>query len=165
MLTTAVGLRARRLTLVELMVVVAIIAVLAAIAIPSFYTMQLKAKRSELYPNVSGAMDAMVAYDAAFDGWPALMGTTHPRPVAALDKVLVQWTTGSNFDTISWAPDGAVRGAYWIWNDGCGSCTPSPGEVAGFTDVDDDGSYYAYCMCVDDQGNMSSGDFPSINNY
>ena len=51
-------------SLVELMIVVAIIGILAAIAIPNFITMQLKAKRSELPGNVDGIKTAELSYDA-----------------------------------------------------------------------------------------------------
>ena len=45
-------------TLIELMIVVAIIGILAAIAIPSFLAMQLRAKRSELPTNLDAIRTA-----------------------------------------------------------------------------------------------------------
>ena len=54
-------------TLVELMIVVAIIGILAAIAIPNFVDMQYRAKRAEVPSNVDGIKTAQIAYDAAFD--------------------------------------------------------------------------------------------------
>ena len=52
-------------TLVELMIVVAIIGILAAIAIPNFVAMQYRAKRAEVPSNVDGIKTAQLAYDAA----------------------------------------------------------------------------------------------------
>ena len=39
----------REFTLVELMVVVAIVMVLSAIAVPAFYDMQMRAKQAEVF--------------------------------------------------------------------------------------------------------------------
>jgi len=55
--------------MVELMIVVAIIGILAAIAIPNFVSMQYRAKRGEVAPRVQGIQSAELAYDAAYDAW------------------------------------------------------------------------------------------------
>ncbi len=49
-------------TLIELMIVVAIIGILAAIAIPNFLRMQAKAKQSEAKSNLTSIHTAQVAY-------------------------------------------------------------------------------------------------------
>jgi len=49
-------------TLVELMIVVAIIAFLAVIAVPSFFTFLAKAKRSEAYLNLGAIYTAQKSY-------------------------------------------------------------------------------------------------------
>ncbi|MDP2307652.1 MAG: prepilin-type N-terminal cleavage/methylation domain-containing protein [Pseudomonadota bacterium] len=98
-------------SLVELMIVVAIIGILAAIAIPNFITMQLKAKRAEVPGNVDGIKTAEIAYDAAFDGF--IPATVYP---GAIGKAQTPWVVADSggFGTIGWAPDGAVRGQYLV---------------------------------------------------
>ena len=54
-------------TLVELMIVVAIIGILAAIAIPNFVSMQYKSKRSEVPTNLKAIKTAEIAYESNFD--------------------------------------------------------------------------------------------------
>ena len=51
-------------TLIELMIVVAIIGILAAIAIPDFLKFQAKAKQSEAKTNLGAIFTAQVAYFA-----------------------------------------------------------------------------------------------------
>ena len=122
-------------TLVELMIVVAIIGILAAIAIPNFVAMQYRAKRAEVPSNVDGVKTAQLAYDAAFDIF-IEQATYHPRtPSGATAKAAQLWTTGSAFDTLGWAPDGKVRGGYKVV-----SSSSTDFTVTGISDVDGDGS-------------------------
>jgi type IV pilus assembly protein PilA len=123
-------------TLVELMIVVAIIGILAAIAIPNFVAMQYRAKRAEIPANVDGIKTAEIAYDAAFDQY---IQQTGFHPSASVGKAQATWTAGSAFDTIGWAPDGKVRGSYKLV-----SISSTDFLVTGISDVDGDGVQASY---------------------
>ena len=56
-------------TLIELMIVVAIIGILAAIAIPNFIRFQLKAKSSEGKANLAAIRTAEESYFAEYNGY------------------------------------------------------------------------------------------------
>jgi type IV pilus assembly protein PilA len=66
-------------TLIELMIVVAIIGILAAIAIPNFIRYQLKSKTSEAKTNIGGIKTNEESFRATFDFYAAVAA----RPVAA----------------------------------------------------------------------------------
>ena len=117
-------------TLVELMIVVAIIGILAAIAIPNFVAMQYRAKRSEVPSNVDGIKTAELAYDAAFDTFVQNAGF---HPDSSPGKKQRDWNPGSAFDTLGWGPDGQVRGSYKIV-----STSTTDFLVTGIADVDGD---------------------------
>ena len=135
-------------SLVELMIVVAIIGILAAIAIPNFITMQLKAKRSEVPGNVDGIKTAEISYDAAFDTYLELDAA--PRAVASTDKDMITWTTtDTDWASLGWAPDGSVRGAYEAATTECADdpntyASPEVFCVTGTSDVDNDASTAIY---------------------
>lgn len=122
-------------SLVELMIVVAIIGILAAIAIPNFIAMQNKAKRSEAPGNVDGIKTAELAYDAAYDGFIA----ASTNPTGTLSKNQVAWgTPGGGWDSLGWSPDGNVRGQYEA------SAATTDFTVTGNIDVDADGAKATY---------------------
>lgn len=124
-------------TLVELMIVVAIIGILAAIAIPNFIEMQYRAKRSEVPSNVKGIKTAEMGYDAAFDQF-VQISTAHP--VATVGKTQVDWAGGNaDFQKLGWAPDGKVRGQYSVGTTAVGGSTAGGDfTVTGICDVDGD---------------------------
>jgi type IV pilus assembly protein PilA len=62
-------------TLIELMIVVAIIGILAAIAIPNFLAYQARAKQSEAKTNLGGIYTSQVGYFGEFNDFTANFGT------------------------------------------------------------------------------------------
>ncbi|MBI5376391.1 MAG: prepilin-type N-terminal cleavage/methylation domain-containing protein [Candidatus Schekmanbacteria bacterium] len=77
-------------TLIELMIVVAIIGILAAIAIPNFLKFQAKAKQSEAKNNLSAIFTAQVSYFGERNAFAA------------------------TFATLNWAPEGTTRYEYFL---------------------------------------------------
>ncbi|MBM4367197.1 MAG: prepilin-type N-terminal cleavage/methylation domain-containing protein [Deltaproteobacteria bacterium] len=121
-------------SLVELMIVVAIIGILAAIAIPNFVAMQYKAKRAEVPSNVDGIKTAEIAYEAQFDSFIS----ASEAPSGGGNKAPTTWAGGSGFDTLGWAPDGSVRGVYSV------TAATDSFTVQGWCDVDGDGDKVTY---------------------
>jgi type IV pilus assembly protein PilA len=122
---------AKGFTLVELMIVVAIIGILAAIAIPNFMKYQLRAKYSEIPTNIKSFYTAQKALMAAERTIAALNGgdgrTTGrffapgPLPIAVIGGgACVAGPTKNTWDAasmgraqaIDWIIDGATYGCY-----------------------------------------------------
>jgi prepilin-type N-terminal cleavage/methylation domain-containing protein len=131
----------RRFTLVELMIVIAIIGILAAIAVPELNEAQLKAKRSELPLNLDGITVAYLAYDAAHDRFYAQGSAI---PVGALGKKTRPWVTTTFYTTLGFRPDGAVRGNYYS-----PLFAPNGVDTVGQCDVDDDGVLTYFLARID----------------
>ncbi len=131
----------RGFTLVELMIVVSIISILAAIAVPELREMQLKAKRSEVPVNVDGITTAHLAYEAAHDRY---LFQTSWVPNGTFTKKTRAWVTTSTYQAIGFRPDGAVRGGYY---------SPAWGtngvDTVGRCDVDDDNVNTLYRARID----------------
>ncbi len=134
-----------RFTLVELMTVVAVIGVLAAIAIPLVYNNQLKAKRTEIVLNLDGMMNAATAYGTTFDTYGTTSGGYQPGPY--FDKLAHPWDDGTIpqvFIDLAWMPDGEVRASYYYDTD-------DATYVWGYAeaDMDDDGNNYYLRHAID----------------
>jgi len=114
-------LRSRKggFTLIELMIVVAIIGILAAIAIPNFLRFQLKSKSSEGKVNLAAIRTAEESYRAEFDVYVADV----PSPGGALGPAKQAWPAVPpvGFDTIGWAPEGNVYFNYAVAIGGVGA--------------------------------------------
>ena len=117
-------------TLIELMIVVAIIGILAAIAIPNFLQYQLKAKTSEAKTNVQAIKTGMIAISAerscspsvtlapaampvagTVTLWPAAALVTTPLVCAAPPAVATYLAT---FADLGFTPAGGVRYQYGV---------------------------------------------------
>ncbi|MAG31810.1 MAG: hypothetical protein CL908_13055 [Deltaproteobacteria bacterium] len=123
--------RSAGFTLIELMIVVAIVGVLASIAIPSFQNYQLTAKRAEAFANLSAIGKAQKAYFAEFNDFVAIAA----EPSGALGGApLPTKRDGTSIDAafadIGWVPEGDVFFDYDTATAGdplAGGCTCTEG--------------------------------------
>ena len=130
-------------SLVELMIVVAIIGILAAIAIPNFQKMQLKSKRAEVPGNVDGIKTSELAYEANFNDFVTLPAA----PAGTPSKTPQTWDqdgTASGWESIGWEPDGPVRGNY-----SSTEVSATTIRIAGLCDVDADTTTASYSALYD----------------
>ena len=138
--------------LVLMMAAVPMVGIVAAIAIPNFVAMQLKAKRSELPGNISGIRIAELASDASGTGLVAVGSRAEAEAEirAAGGRTLRPWRGGAGWDTLGWRPETLIRGAYWVEVDGAAF------TVWGIADVDDNGTYAEYTATRDTTAAMTS---------
>jgi type IV pilus assembly protein PilA len=101
-------------TLIELMIVVAIIGILAAIAIPNFLRFQLKAKTSEGKTNLAAIRTAEESYYSEFGVY--VSSSASPAAYGQNQKVVFTNVDGANkgFDRLGWSPEGYVFFNYAI---------------------------------------------------
>jgi type IV pilus assembly protein PilA len=103
-------------TLIELMIVVAIIGILAAIAIPNFLRFQLKAKTSEAKVNLAAIRTAEESYLAEFGSYVVASATPGATPGA--QKGTFSGGGFAGFNTLGWSPEGQVFFQYGVDVDG-----------------------------------------------
>jgi len=103
-------------TLIELMIVVAIIGILAAIAIPNFVRFQLRSKSSEGKTNLAGIRTAEESYFAEYGNYiaAAISPAALNVPSSAKQDFVDAGAAGANFDTIGWQPEGQVFFIYGV---------------------------------------------------
>jgi type IV pilus assembly protein PilA len=81
-------------TLIELMIVVAIIGILAAIAIPNFLTYQLKSRQAEAKTNLQAIKTSEVAFQAERGCYVGITAEGVAAPVAGTKTVPYTWGGG-----------------------------------------------------------------------
>jgi type IV pilus assembly protein PilA len=135
-------------TLVELMIVVAIIGILAAIAIPNFLQFRLKAKTSEAKSNLGAIRSTEVAY---FAEWNMFVGNQPLTPAHTLAEAgqKKNWVPTTRFSILGFAPEGGVYYDYQVLPGTVDADWPSATE--GFTvnavgDLDADGQNSTYSV-------------------
>jgi type IV pilus assembly protein PilA len=125
-------------TLIELMIVVAIIGILAAIAIPNFLRFQLKAKSSEGKVNIAAVRTTETSYHAELGVY---VSADPEPPVANIGTAKVNFNdTAAGFATLGWSPEGQVYFSYGI---------TTTADFVGYTvtaeaDIDGDGTPQAW---------------------
>ena len=139
-------------TLIELMIVVAIIGILAAIAIPNFLKFQLKSKSAEVKTNLGGIRTAEEAYKAENDVYYAAA----LNPAAHEDGKKVAWGTPANFETIGFSPAADVYYSYVV---NIATTTLPVFTAYGHADLDTDGT--RGCFSYLSSGTTASGTAPS----
>ena len=152
-------------TLIELVIVVGIIGLLAAIAIPNFISYQARSRRSEAYVNLAAVARLQNTYHAEqgeyFEAgaWPdfAAYGGLSTRKMA--------WDAASEaaYADLGWRPEGAVFYAYDT-NTGATACTCTvcfTATAAGDVDDDDLNSAVMYVHPETAPGGAVLGECPS----
>jgi type IV pilus assembly protein PilA len=132
-------------TLVELMIVVAIIGILAAIAIPNFLNFRMKAKTSEAKSNLGAIRSTEVAYYAEYSGYIVNQAWTpdHTSGVASVDAKK-QWDTSTRFSIIGFSPEGAVYFDYQL--EALSGDTSSMFTALSRGDLDKNGDWAIYSL-------------------
>ncbi len=123
-------------SLVELMIVVAITGILAAIAVPNYIEMQLKARRTEIPITIDGIRTCEAAYVASFDVYQSV--PVAPRSDAELNKSLYTWVGTTAWNDLGYFPSGPLRGNYQV------DAVEGDYTLVGHGDMDDDDTLVVY---------------------
>ncbi|MFM7203392.1 MAG: type IV pilin protein [Myxococcota bacterium] len=131
-------------TLIELMIVVAVIGILASLAIPAFQRMQLRTRRSEAWVNMKGIATAQIAYEQEHDAFV----DCSVSPTTALDKKAYPFdVTQTGWSELDWKPEGKVYCHYAanVFKNSNGQWV----RISGLCDLDDDNKTATWYLDVD----------------
>jgi type IV pilus assembly protein PilA len=144
-------------TLIELMIVVAIIGILAAIAIPNFVKFQLRSKTSEAKVNIKAIVVAEDAYYAEFGTYVANLDSL--GGVAPTGR---KYTWGAaavvrpGFDLVGWEPAGDVYYGYAVAIGATVPPTTFTADAMGDLDTDTNNSTFGYVAPIVDNAGVVS---------
>jgi type IV pilus assembly protein PilA len=123
--------RAAAFTLIEMMIVVAIVGILAATAIPNFRRFQLRSKSSEAKMNLGAIRTAEMAAVSEF----GLFIPAPASPVSYPGRSAVPFTDtgppGANFDALGFNPEGTVFFQYSVAVNGTAFTAEAAADIDG----------------------------------
>jgi type IV pilus assembly protein PilA len=119
---------ARAFTLIELMIVVAIVGILAAVAVQDFLTMQCRAKQAEARPNLRAILTLQEQFRAEHDQYGCVNDASCPPE-----------------DVLEFTPKGKTRYAYFaaptgpqaFYGEAAGVSAPLTGDLWTISEADD----------------------------
>lgn len=119
----------RGFTLIELMVVVAIVAFLAAVAVPSYLKFHSKAKTAEASNNLAVIRAGQELYRAEYDAYLTCSAT----PAVVPSGITATWSAGgaAEFARIGLVLDGGVHYQYAVTVTGLTYTATATGDVDG----------------------------------
>jgi prepilin-type N-terminal cleavage/methylation domain-containing protein len=131
-------------TLIELMIVVAIVGLLSTLASQEFYHMTFRAKRAELTLNLDGIRTVEIGYEAEWGEFTSC--TLLPPQIPGRKQVRFPATifTSLDWNMLGWVPDGKVYGQYQVI--AVSGSVPGAAQftASAYGDIDGDGNYSQY---------------------